>query len=74
VEFKDIVYNRQSTIRSGDLNGYHRAVIKADTAVKRYENVLLHMIDNEMYDFEYEFLIVISEIDVVKPIKLQVYD
>jgi hypothetical protein len=74
VEFKDIVYNRQSTIRSGNLNRYHRTVIEADTAVKRYENVLLHMIDNERYYFEYDFLTVISEMDVVKLIKLRVYD
>jgi len=76
-EFKDIRYNRQSKIQYDGLARYKRTIYGSDTKVERYENVLIHRIEINMenyYYFKYKFLIIISEMDVVKTIKLQVYD
>jgi hypothetical protein len=78
-EFKDIRYNRQYKIRYNDLDEYKSTITGSDTKVERYENVLIHRVNIKMhryytFEIEYNFLIVISEMDVVKPIKLQVYD
>jgi len=75
-EFKDIRYNRQSKIQYDGLARYKRTIYGSDTKVERYENVLIHRIEINMesyYYFKYKFLIIISEMDVVKNIKLQVY-
>ncbi len=76
-EFKDIRYNRQYKIQHEGLSKYKSTIDKSDTKVERYENILLHRIEIKMpryYKFKYDFLIIISEMDVVKTIKLQVYD
>ena len=76
-EFKDVRYNRQAKIQYDGLAKYKSTINGSDTKVERYENILIHKIKIEMegyYRFEYNFLIIISEIDVVKTIKLQVYD
>ncbi len=75
-EFKDIRYNRQSKIQYDGLARYKRTIYGSDTKVERYENVLIHRIKINMenyYYFKYKFLIVISKMDFVKTIKLQVY-
>jgi hypothetical protein len=75
-EFKDIRYNRQFKIQHEGLDRYKRNIYGSDTKVERYENVLIHRIkiNIENYYFKYKFLIIISEMDVVRTIKLQVYD
>jgi len=76
-EFKDIRHNRQSKVQYEGLARYKSTIDGSDTKVERYENILLHRIEIKMpryYEFKYDFLIIISEIDVVKTIKLQVYD
>jgi hypothetical protein len=75
-EFKDIRYNRQSKIQYDGLARYKRTIYGSDTKVERYENILIHRIEINMesyYYFRYNFLIIISGMDVVKTIKLQVY-
>jgi Tfp pilus assembly protein PilZ len=75
-EFKDIRHNRQSKIQYEGLskNKNKITINKSDIKVERYENILIHRIDIEMrgrhYDFSYtyNFLIIISEMEVVKTI------
>jgi hypothetical protein len=76
-ECKDIRYNRQARIQHDGLAKYKRTINESQTEVEHYENVLIHRIQIEMegyYKFRYDFLIVISEIDIVKTVKLQLYD
>jgi len=76
-EFKDVRYNRQAKIQYDGLSKYKSTINRSDTKVERYENILIHRIQIKIegyYRLEYNFLIIISEMDVVKTIKFQVYD
>jgi hypothetical protein len=72
-EFKDIRYNRQAKIQYEGLARCKSTINSSNTKVERYENVLLHRIEIKMsgyyYFMKYDFLTIISEMDVVKNIK-----
>ena len=79
-EFKDVRYNRQAKIQYDGLAKYKGTINESNTKIERYENILLHRISIIMIKmsgyiyFNLDFLVVISEMDIVKTIKLQVYD
>jgi hypothetical protein len=81
-EFRDIRYNRQSKLQYDGLakNKNKISINKSKVKVERYENILLHRINIEMrgsyYDFSYtyNFLIISSEMEIIKTIEFQVYD
>ncbi len=78
--FKDIRYNRQYKMQDEGLSKNKITIIQSYAKVERYKNILLHIFDikvkDRYYDFRigYNLLIIISEMDVVKTIKLHVYD
>jgi hypothetical protein len=76
-EFKDIMYNRQAKVKYYNPDRDNNAIYESQIKTERYENVLIDRIEIKMrgyYPFAYNFLTVISEMDVVKPVKMQVYD
>jgi len=79
-EFKDVRYNRQAKIQYDGLAKYKGTITESNTKIELYENILLHRISIRMIKmsgyiyFNFDFLVVISKMDIVKTIKLQVYD
>jgi len=81
-EFRDIRYNRQSKLQYEGLakNKNKITINKSKVKAESYENILLHRINIEMrgsyYDFSYtyNFLIIISEMEIIRTIEFQVYD
>ncbi len=75
VEFNDIKYNRQSKMRNNSLNKVENRIEGVVQNVERYRNVLLHSVKSIKHsiNFRYDFLIIISEMNIVSNIKLLFY-